>query len=99
MKFTGREDIRARKLEENTDYLKVIKDNSGRLIIKLVDINTEYSEYGTAFYGPDAVVFTASRKPSLFREASKWTGEGYYDLFKTSLKDGNLHGEERIDIA
>ena len=75
MKLTGREDIRARKLEENTDYLKVIKDNSGRLTIKPVDINTEYSEYGTAFYGPDAVVFTASRKPSLFREASKWTGE------------------------
>lgn len=96
MKLTGREDIRARKLEEHTDYLKVIKDNSGRLTIKPVDINTEYSEYGTAFYGPDAVVFTASRKPSLFREASKWTGEGYYDLFKTSLKDGNLHGEERF---
>ena len=61
-----------------------------------MDINTEYSEYGTAFYGPDAVVFTASRKPSLFREASRWTGEGYYDLFKSSLKDGNLHGEERF---
>lgn len=96
LKLTGRDDLRARKLEEHTDYLQVIKDNSGRLTIKPVDINTEYSEYGTAFYGTDAVVFTASRKPSLFREASKWTGEGYYDLFKATLKDSNLQGEERF---
>lgn len=93
VKLTGKEDLRARKLEEHEDYLQVIKDNSGRLTIKPVEINTEYSEYGTAFYGKDEVVYTASRKTSA-RGTSNWTGEGYYDLFRAKFNDGQLSKEE-----
>lgn len=93
VKLTGKDDLRARKLEEHEDYLQVIKDNSGRLTIKPVEINTEYSEYGTAFYGKDEVVYTASRKTSA-RGTSNWTGEGYYDLFRAKFKDGQLSKEE-----
>ena len=95
VKLTGKEDLRARKLEEHTDYLQVIKDNSGRLTIKPVEINTEFSEYGTAFYGKDEVVYTASRKTSA-RGTSNWTGEGYYDLFKAKFNDGQLTKEENF---
>ena len=93
VKLTGKDDLRARKLEEHEDYLQVIKDNSGRLTIKPVEINTEYSEYGTAFYGKDEVVYTASRKTSA-RGTSNWTGEGYYDLFRAKFNDGQLSKEE-----
>ena len=93
VKLTGKDDLRARKLEEHEDYLQVIKDNSGRLTIKPVEINTEFSEYGTAFYGKDEVVYTASRKTSA-RGTSNWTGEGYYDLFRAKFKDGQLSKEE-----
>ncbi|MFC2468153.1 MAG: flagellar motor protein MotB, partial [Capnocytophaga endodontalis] len=93
VKLTGKDDLRARKLEEHADYLQVIKDNSGRLTIKPVEINTEFSEYGTAFYGKDEVVYTASRKTSA-RGTSNWTGEGYYDLFKAKFNNGQLSKEE-----
>ena len=95
IKLTGKEDLRARKLEEHSDYLQVIKDNSGRLTIKPVDINTEFSEYGTAFYGKDEVVYTASRKTSA-RGTSNWTGEGYYDLFRAKFSNGQLTKEENF---
>lgn len=95
IKLTGKEDLRARKLEEHSDYLQVIKDNSGRLTIKPVDINTEFSEYGTAFYGKDEVVYTASRKTSA-RGTSNWTGEGYYDLFRAKFSNGQLSKEENF---
>ena len=95
IKLTGKEDLRARKLEEHSDYLQVIKDNSGRLTIKPVDINTEFSEYGTAFYGKDEVVYTASRKTST-RGTSNWTGEGYYDLFRAKFSNGQLTKEENF---
>ena len=93
VKLTGKDDLRARKLEEHADYLQVIKDNSGRLTIKPVEINTEFSEYGTAFYGKDEVVYTASRKTSA-RGTSNWTGEGYYDLFRAKFSNGQLSKEE-----
>ena len=96
MKLTGKDDLRARKLEEHADYLEVIKDNSGRLTIKPAEINTEYSEYGTAFYGKDEVVYTASRKPKSSRGTSNWTGEGYYDLYRAKFSDGNLTKEEEF---
>ena len=73
--------------------MQVIKDNSGRLTIKPVEINTEFSEYGTAFYGKDEVVYTASRKTSA-RGTSNWTGEGYYDLFRAKFSNGQLSKEE-----
>ena len=95
IKLTGKEDLRARKLEEHSDYLQVIKDNSGRLTIKPVEINTEFSEYGTAFYGKDEVVYTASRKTSA-RGTSNWTGEGYYDLFRAKFSNGQLTKEENF---
>ena len=96
MKLTGKDDLRARKLEEHADYLEVIKDNSGRLTIKPAEINTEYSEYGTAFYGKDEVVYTASRKPKSSRGTSNWTGEGYYDLYRAKFSDGNLTNEQEF---
>lgn len=89
-------DRRAQLLEKNKDYLKEIKDNSNRFKLKPVAINTEYSEYGTAFYGDDAVVFTASRKPSFLKKSSSWTGEGYYDLYKTTSKGDTLKGEDKF---
>lgn len=96
IKITGKADLRAKKLEEHTDYLETIKDNSGRLTLTPVDINTEYSEYGTAFYGKGEVVYTASRKPKSSKGTSNWTGEGYYDLYKGDFSEGNLTKEQNF---
>ena len=97
VKLSAPDNVIAQKIDNNIDYLKQIRDNSGRLNIKPVSVNTEHSEYGSAYYDNDKVIITASRKPSLFKSASKWTGDGYYDLFATDLEaDGDIRREVRF---
>ena len=50
IKLTGKEDLRARKLEEHSDYLQVIKDNSGRLTIKPVDIHCKPKDISSWYF-------------------------------------------------
>ena len=80
--LTDNKDSRAILFEENKDYQKVIQGNSGRLEVHPVSINTEFSEYGVAFYGDNKVVFTAANSAKATRwSVSKWTGESFYDLY------------------
>lgn len=80
VQLTGANDSRASLFEEHRDYQEEIKENSNRLELMQTGINTEYSEYGAAFYG-DKVVFAASNT-SLFKPNSKWTGQSFYDLYE-----------------
>lgn len=77
--LTG-EDSRGIIFEENRNYQEIIARNSGRMDLHLVGINTEHSEYGTAFYG-DKVIFAASNN-SIFKPTSYWTGETFYNLYE-----------------
>lgn len=74
-------DHRALRFKNNTDYLQEIKNNSGRYKLQTLDINTQYSDYGSAFY-KDQMVFTSARDTgSLSNRKHKWTGEGFTDLY------------------
>ncbi len=85
-------DSRALLFEENRNYQEIIRDNSGRFELTPTSINTEHSEYGTAFYG-DKVVFAASNA-AVFRQTSQWTGESFYDLYETKRDSFNLSGKK-----
>lgn len=82
VELTGANDTRAILFEEHKDYREEIKENSNRLELLQTGINTEHSEYGTAFYG-DKVIFAASNT-SLIKPVSKWTGESFYDLYEAN---------------
>ncbi|GIJ97022.1 cell envelope biogenesis protein OmpA [Capnocytophaga stomatis] len=82
VELTGASDTRAILFEEHKDYREEIKENSNRLELLQTGINTEHSEYGTAFYG-DKVIFAASNT-SLIKPVSKWTGESFYDLYEAN---------------
>ncbi|WP_212923826.1 OmpA family protein [Capnocytophaga cynodegmi] len=82
VEITGADDTRAILFEEHKDYREEIKENSNRLELLQTGINTEHSEYGTAFYG-DKVIFAASNT-SLIKPVSKWTGESFYDLYEAN---------------
>ena len=93
--LTGNTDTRAVLFEENKDYQEVIQGNSGRLELHPVSINTEYSEYGTAFYG-DKVVFTAANSGKTSKGGvSQWTGESFYDLY-TADRDKELLSNKKF---
>ncbi|MFK8275305.1 OmpA family protein [Capnocytophaga cynodegmi] len=82
VEITGADDTRAILFEEHKDYREEIKENSNRLELLQTGVNTEHSEYGTAFYG-DKVIFAASNT-SLIKPVSKWTGESFYDLYEAN---------------
>ena len=90
VELTNANDTRAALFEENKDYQTVIKNNSGRFQLNNASVNTENSEYGTAFYG-DKIVFagaTDARKAK--RGVSQWTGESVYDLYEAEHFDQKL---------
>ncbi|WP_281322359.1 OmpA family protein [Flavobacterium aestivum] len=90
-------DRRAKLAVEQKDYLAIIKKNSGRYSIENAGINTEYSDFGSSFFG-DKLVFTSARmKDKVYEKKSPWTGEGYTNLYMVSKSaDGTLSGVERV---
>lgn len=91
---------RAKLAVEQKDYLAMIKKNSGRYSIENAGINTEYSDFGSSFFG-DKVVFASARtKERVFERKCPWTGEGYTNLYLADKSaDGTLSTAERISEA
>ena len=89
-------DRRAKLALEQKDYLAVIKKNSGRYIIEDAGINTEYSDFGSSFFG-DKVVFSSARpNGKVFEDKDSWTGEGFTNLYVANKSDnGTLSSAER----
>ncbi|MBK0370105.1 OmpA family protein [Flavobacterium agrisoli] len=80
-------DLRAKLLTEDRDYLSQIKANSGRYNINNTDINSKYSDYGTAFY-LNKIVFTSARDTGNFMQRKhKWTGEYFTNLYTADLDE------------
>lgn len=84
-------DTRGKLGVSQKNYLEEIKKNSGRYQIEDAGINSEYSDYGTAFFG-EQVVFTSTRDTGNFtKRKHTWTDQ-YFSKFYTSKlnEDGSL---------
>jgi len=67
------------------DYREEIKKNSGRYKIEDAGINSEYSDYGTAFY-LDKVVFTSTRDTGNFsKRKHSWTDQYFSNLYSADM--------------
>ncbi len=90
-------DQRAKLAVDQKDYLAVIKKNSGRYSMEDSEINTEFSDYGTSFFG-DKIVFSSARtNGKVYQRKDSWTGEGFTNLFMASKNDdGRLSTVERF---
>ncbi|WP_314205412.1 OmpA family protein [Capnocytophaga bilenii] len=98
IELTNANDTRAAMFEQHKDYQKIIKKNSGRFQLNNASINTESSEYGTAFYGTNKIVFSGAASAKNSRgNISQWTGEGFYDLYEAEHYDQKLG--ERKDFS
>ncbi|MDR6967332.1 outer membrane protein OmpA-like peptidoglycan-associated protein/tetratricopeptide (TPR) repeat protein [Flavobacterium arsenatis] len=84
-------DSRAKLYEQNKDYLKVIEENSGRYIAENAGINSEYSDYGTSFYG-NQLVFASSRTvKGTTKKIQKWNNQAFTSLYASTVNgDGEL---------
>jgi outer membrane protein OmpA-like peptidoglycan-associated protein/tetratricopeptide (TPR) repeat protein len=84
-------DNRAKLAAGQKDYLAIIKKNSGRYSMQNAGINSEYSDYGSSFFG-DKIVFGSARFTNgLVNRKYSWTGEGYTNLYQSDKNpDGTL---------
>jgi outer membrane protein OmpA-like peptidoglycan-associated protein len=90
-------DTRAKLAAAQKDYLAVIKKNSGRYTLENAGINSEFSDYGSAFYN-NKVIFASARDTGNFRKSRhSWTGENFTNLYGAEMGDqGALTSAERF---
>jgi hypothetical protein len=74
------EDLRGKMFKDKQNYMEEIKANSGRYNIEDSGINSQYSDYGSAFSGTK-LVFTSSRDTGSFSQKKhKWTNQYFNNL-------------------
>lgn len=86
-------------LYANTDYLNDIKKQSNRYTIKPVSINSRISDYGTAYYGTDKVIFTSARDTNVVKKyIDAWTGKPYFKLYEATVtSEGDLINAKKLN--
>ena len=90
-------DIRAKLAISQKDYLAVIKKNSGRYTLENAGINSDKSDYGSAFFN-NKVVFVSARDTGGFgNRKHSWTGESFTNLYAADMvADGTLSSAKRF---
>jgi outer membrane protein OmpA-like peptidoglycan-associated protein/tetratricopeptide (TPR) repeat protein len=84
-------ELRAKLLQAQKDYLKVIERNSGRYILQNADINSDKSDYGSSFYHNQIVFASARNSAVLDNVKHDWTGESFTNLYSAYItQDGTL---------
>lgn len=79
-------DSRGKAYANQQDYLEKIKDNSGRFEIKLLEINSEYADYGSTIHD-NKLIFASSRDTSgVFNRKHQWTKQAFTQLYQADIE-------------
>lgn len=91
-------DSRARLfLDKKDTYLSEINSTIKRYELKSLEINSEYSDYGSAFLG-DKLIFTSARATQNKEKVHKWTNEAFTSLYSSKISsDGSFSEPELFD--
>ncbi|KZS38260.1 flagellar motor protein MotB [Aquimarina aggregata] len=83
------DDQRAKMYKRDPNYLQRIDFQSGRYEIENLEINSSFTDFGTAFYG-DNIVFSSSRDTLIFTKSiHQWNNEAFLQLFKAEYDSVN----------
>jgi len=84
-------DKRAQLFQNNKNYLEEIKANSGRFNITDVGINSEYSDFGSAFF-QNKLIFASSREVrNVSKKIFRQTNQSFLNIYESEvLPNGNL---------
>ena len=94
------DDLRAQLYARHTDYLEDIKANSGRYKVENIGINSEYSDYGTAFYDNKLVFASARDTGGIFNRKHQWTNQSFTKIYASEIKpDGALLEPEKFNAS
>ena len=90
-------DLRAKLALSQKDYLAQIKKNSGRYTVENAGINSEKSDYGSAFYNNKVVFASARDTGGIGNRKHAWTGESFTNLYAADMgSEGTLTGAARF---
>lgn len=85
-------DSRGKLFNSNRNYLAEIKANSGRYKIDDAGINSEYSDYGSSFFG-NKLVFTSARDTGNFsKKKDKWTNQYFTNMYASEVSTDSVPG-------
>lgn len=80
-------DSRGKLAAVQKDYLAEIKKNSGRYTLENAGINSDKSDYGSAFYNNKVVFASARDTTGLEIRKHTWTGESFTNLYAADMGD------------
>jgi len=81
-------DSRTKTFNENPNYIPVLLDQRKLFDLKMVDINSDKSDFGAVLQG-NSIYFTSARNSS--SKIYGWTKEPFLDIYKADLKeDGSI---------
>jgi outer membrane protein OmpA-like peptidoglycan-associated protein/tetratricopeptide (TPR) repeat protein len=82
---------------EDLNYLDSIAKLRPKYIVETTKINTEQSDFSSAFFGKDKLVFSSTYQASGQRDY-EWTGEPFLDLYIADIGDeGQLENTKQIE--
>lgn len=80
-------DSRGTYFANQKNYLQVIAENSGRYTLKKVAINSNKSDYGSAFFGTKLVFSSGRDTIGFLKKKNQWTNENFTNLYITEITD------------
>jgi outer membrane protein OmpA-like peptidoglycan-associated protein/tetratricopeptide (TPR) repeat protein len=91
-------DKRGILFKENKNYLEEIKANSGRFQVVDAGVNSEFSDYGSSFFG-DKLVFASARDTGgVSKKVFKWTNKSFTNLYASEIKpEGEMGTPEKFE--
>ena len=79
------------------NYLDSIAELRPNYIVETTKINTEQSDFSSAFFGKDKLVFSSTYQASGQRDY-EWTGEPFLDLYIADIgEEGQLENTQQIE--
>ena len=78
-------DLRAQLANSQKDYLEIIRKNSGRYTVENTGVNTDKSDYGSAYFGNKVVFASARDTGGIAVRKHNWTNEGFTNLFSAEV--------------
>lgn len=84
-------DSRGVLFENNKNYIEQIRINSGRFDISFTSINSDQSDFGSAFLNHNLVFSSTRQLGKKDLKVFKWTNKSFANLYIAEIKpDGNL---------
>ena len=80
-------------LQSARTYQSFMRDSARYSVVHL-DINSEESDFGTAFWGDENVLFASARRSASF--IFGWTGRPFLDLYQASVEGMELAEPENL---